>query len=41
MRRRALAIGENVSVASHPGHGTTVKLKLHFAPSHSNGKVVA
>ncbi|MGD0813774.1 MAG: two-component regulator propeller domain-containing protein [Verrucomicrobiota bacterium] len=38
MRRRAQAIGENVTIESRPGHGTTVKLSLRFAPVHGNGK---
>ncbi|MGP8198626.1 MAG: two-component regulator propeller domain-containing protein [Limisphaerales bacterium] len=41
MRRRAQAIGENVTIESRPGHGTTVKLSLRFAPVHSNGKAAA
>jgi signal transduction histidine kinase len=38
MRRRAQALGENVTIESRPGRGTTVRLKLHFAALHSNGK---
>ncbi len=41
MRRRAQAIGENVTIESRPGQGTTVRLSLHFAPVHSNGKAAA
>jgi signal transduction histidine kinase len=37
MRRRAQAIGENVTIESQPGRGTTVRLSLHFAPVQSNG----
>jgi signal transduction histidine kinase len=38
MRRRAQALGENLAIESRPGHGTTVRLRLHFAPVRSNGK---
>jgi ligand-binding sensor domain-containing protein/signal transduction histidine kinase len=41
MRRRAQAIGENVTIESRPGQGTTVRLRLHFAPVHTNGKAAA
>jgi signal transduction histidine kinase len=41
MRRRALAMGENLTIESRPGHGATVRLRLHFAPVHSNGKAAA
>jgi signal transduction histidine kinase len=41
MRRRAQAMGENVTIESTPGHGTTVKLKVHFADLHGNGKAAA
>jgi signal transduction histidine kinase len=41
MRRRAQAIGENVTIESRPGQGTTVRLKLHFALIHSDGKAAA
>ena len=41
MRRRAQAMGEKVSIESRPGEGTTVRLSLHFAPIHSNGKAAA
>jgi len=41
MRRRAQAIGENVTIESRPGQGTTVRLSLHFATVHSNGKAPA
>jgi ligand-binding sensor domain-containing protein/signal transduction histidine kinase len=41
MRRRAQAIGENVTIESRPGGGTTVRLSLHIAPVHSNGKAAA
>jgi signal transduction histidine kinase len=38
MRRRAQAMGGNVTVESRPGHGTTVSLTLHFAPVQTDGK---
>jgi ligand-binding sensor domain-containing protein/signal transduction histidine kinase len=38
MRRRAQALGEHVTIESCPGKGTTVRLKLHFADVHANGK---
>jgi signal transduction histidine kinase len=41
MRRRAQAIGENVTIESRPGQGTTVRLSLHFELIHSNGKAAA
>jgi ligand-binding sensor domain-containing protein/signal transduction histidine kinase len=41
MRRRAQAMGGNVTIQSCPGQGTTVKLRLHFAPVSANGKVTA
>ena len=41
MRRRAQAMGGNVTIESRPGQGTTVRLSLHFAPVHSNGKAAA
>jgi ligand-binding sensor domain-containing protein/signal transduction histidine kinase len=41
MRRRAQAIGEKVTIESQPGQGTTVRLKLHFAPVYTNGKAAA
>ena len=40
MRRRAQAIGEDVTVESGPGKGTVVRLSLHFAQEHNNGKAV-
>ena len=39
MRRRAQAMGEDVTIESRPGQGTTVRLSLHL-PGHSNGKAV-
>jgi signal transduction histidine kinase/ligand-binding sensor domain-containing protein len=41
MRRRAQAIGEDVTIESRPGHGTAVKLSLRLAAVHSNGKAAA
>jgi signal transduction histidine kinase len=41
MRRRAQAMGGNVAIESRPGQGTKVKLLLHFAPFHTNGKAAA
>jgi len=41
MRRRAQAMGGNVAIESLPGQGTTVRLLLHVAPVHTNGKVAA
>ena len=41
MRRRAQAVGETVTIESRPGQGTTVRLSLHFAPVHTNGKAAA
>ena len=41
MRRRAQAIGENVTIESRPGQGTTVRLKFRFAAVHTNGKAAA
>jgi signal transduction histidine kinase len=41
MRRRAQAMGGHVSIESRPGQGTTVRLRLHFAPVHSNGQAAA
>ncbi len=41
MRRRAQANGEQVDIQSAPGKGTSVRIKLHFAPVHSNGRAVA
>jgi signal transduction histidine kinase/ligand-binding sensor domain-containing protein len=41
MRRRAQAMGGNVAIESHPGQGTTVRLLLHIAPVHTNGKAAA
>jgi signal transduction histidine kinase/ligand-binding sensor domain-containing protein len=38
MRRRAQALGENVTIESRPGRGTTVRLNLHFGAIHGNGK---
>jgi signal transduction histidine kinase/ligand-binding sensor domain-containing protein len=37
MRRRALAMGGNLTIESRAGQGTTVRLLLHFAPVHVNG----
>jgi signal transduction histidine kinase/ligand-binding sensor domain-containing protein len=41
MRRRAHAMGENLSIESHLGQGTTIRLRLHYAPHHTNGRAVA
>lgn len=41
IRRRAQAMGENVTIESAPGRGTVVKLKVHFPTQHSNGKAAA
>jgi signal transduction histidine kinase/ligand-binding sensor domain-containing protein len=40
MRRRAQALGEELAIESRPGRGTSVRLRLHFAPVHSNGRAV-
>jgi signal transduction histidine kinase/ligand-binding sensor domain-containing protein len=38
MRRRAQAMGGNVTIQSRPGQGTTVRVKLPFAPVPAHGK---
>jgi signal transduction histidine kinase len=41
MRRRVQAMGGAVAIESRPGQGTSVRLRLHFAPVPAHGKAAA